>query len=69
MGLLDDLKQQADSFRAMGTRQEAMRTTTTRTPWLESDSPAPLQPTQAKMEDANDPTKSFIGNFKSIFKR
>ena len=41
MGSLDDLKQQADSFRAMGTRQEAMRTTTTRTPLLKPDDPAP----------------------------
>ena len=60
---------QPNAFRTLGRHQAAMRTTTIRAPRLEADDPSRSQPAQAKMEDAGDPAKSFIGNIKSILKR
>ena len=57
-----------NAFRAMGRHQQAMRTMP-RAPRPESDDPAPSQPMPAKMDDAGDPIKTFIGNIKSILKR
>ena len=58
-----------NTFRSLGKHQAAMRTTTTRAPRMESnDVPLP-QTQQARPDDTGDPSKSFIGNIKSILKR
>ena len=58
-----------NTFRTMGKHQAAMRTTTTRAPRPESDDTLLSQAGPAKPDAAGDPTKSFIGNIKSILKR
>ena len=60
-----------NSFRTMGKRQEAMRITTSspRAARPGPDYPVAPQPAQAPRDQASDPTKSFIGNIKSLLKR
>ena len=58
-----------NQFRVMGKRQAAMRTTTMRASRLEPDDRAPSLPMQSATEDAGDPTKTLLGNIKSILKR
>jgi hypothetical protein len=58
-----------NKLRTMGRHQESMRTTTTRLP-RGADDMEPTQSTeQMPMNDTSDPTKSFLGNIKSILKR
>ena len=57
-----------NSFRTMGRHQQAMQGSMPHTPRPESGEPPPSQPGQAKTGDAGDPTRSFIGNIKSMLK-
>jgi hypothetical protein len=58
-----------NQFRAKGKRQAAMRTTMMRASRIEPADRAPSQPAQSATEDAGDPTKTLLGNIKSILKR
>jgi hypothetical protein len=61
-----------NTFRTKGKHQQAMTTTSARAPRAEAPEPRvaqPPQPAQETMDDASDPTKSLMGNIRSLLKR
>lgn len=58
-----------NQFRGLGKRQAAMRTTMVRASRIEPDDRAASLPMQSATQDAGDPTKTLLGNIKSILKR
>ena len=59
----------SNEFRFMGKRQAAMRTTLIRSSRVEPDTRSSSHAMQSAKEDARDPTKTLLGNIKSILKR
>jgi hypothetical protein len=58
-----------NEFRFMGKRQAAMRTTLIRSSRVEPDARAASHAAQSAKDRAGDPTKTLLGNIKSILKR